>query len=339
MEKFADIEVVAGQNYSIQILMTNELLVDQVGSLSPGGVRLGGNELMDEDKAIDDAIQLARSVDVPILLVGLGSDFEYEASDRSDLLLPGRVNEMIHRVLRANSNTVIINQSGMPIEMPWINSASTVVQAWLGGQEAGHAIADVLFGDICPSGRLSVTFPKRIQDTPAYINFGKSDRTIVYGEGVFVGYRYYEKVDVRPEFYFGFGLSYTEFAYSNLAAPTAFSNINGEIQAEVAVDVTNTGQCNGMEVVQIYISDLHASIQRPHRELKAFSKVDLLRGESRTCRFLLDKYALSYWSEEEDAWKAEAGDFAVVIARSADPRDEVLRTTINLSETFCWSGL
>ena len=227
----------------------------------------------------------------------------------------------------------------MPIQMPWINSASTLVHAWLGGQETGHALADVLFGDANPSGRLSVTFPKRLQDTPAYLNFGKSDRTIVYGEGVFVGHRYYEKVDTRPQFYFGYGLSYTTFEYSNLVLPATFGQYERNCFAEISVDVTNTGSRDGSEVIQVYISDLMSEVQRPARELKAFKKLHLAKGETATCQFTLDKYAVSYWSEEEDQWKAEAGNFAIIVARSADPEDDVLRGVVNLQKTFLWSGL
>ena len=227
----------------------------------------------------------------------------------------------------------------MPIQMPWIGSASTLVHAWLGGQETGHAIADVLFGDVNPSGRLSLTFPKRLQDTPAYLNFGKADRTIVYGEGVFVGHRYYEKVQVSPQFYFGHGLSYTQFEYSNLVLPASFRQEDQACFADISVDITNVGGREGSEVIQVYVSDLESELQRPVRELKAFKKVRLGAGERATCRLTLDKYAVSYWSEEESQWKAEAGDFEIIIARSADPEAEVLKGTINLPRTFLWSGL
>lgn len=223
--------------------------------------------------------------------------------------------------------------------MPWIDLSPTLVHAWLGGQETGHAIADVLFGDTSPSGRLSLTFPKRLQDTPAYLNFGKLDRTIVYGEGVFVGHRYYEKVDVTPQFYFGFGLSYTKFTYSNMIAPRAFTQLKNNCRAEINIDISNVGSCDGSEVIQIYVSDLQSEVQRPCRELKAFTKVALTRGETGSYLLSLDKYAVSFWSEADDKWKAEAGDFAIIVATSADPKDEIWRSVINLPETFLWSGV
>lgn len=157
----------------------------------------------------------------------------------------------------------------MPFTMPWIETVHTLVHSWMGGQEAGHAIADILFGEVCPSGRLSLTFPKRLEDTPAFLTFGKLDRRILYGEGVFVGYRYYEKLACSPLFYFGYGLSYTCFEYSNI-------ELSGSLEASerfavgISFDITNVGQCAGSEVIQVYIKDPVCSIQRPLKELKAF---------------------------------------------------------------------
>ncbi|KAH8597465.1 glycoside hydrolase superfamily [Bisporella sp. PMI_857] len=338
MERLVDLDVVYGQKYDIIIIMTNETDNARLGPPPLGGVRLGGQVLRDEDQAISEAVELARKVDIPIVLAGLSSDYEYEASDRTSLKLPGRMDEMIRRVTEVNPNTIVITQAGMPFEMPWIEATNTLVHAWLGGQETGHAIADVLFGDVNPSGRLSVTFPKRLEDTPAFLNFGKADRQIVYGEGIFVGHRYYEKVDRPPLFYFGYGLSYTGFEYSNMIVPDVVSLTEDPV-FKVSVEVTNVGNLDGSEVIQVYITDLECSVQRPKKELKAFQKVHLLKGERRTCYIELDKYALSFWSEEHSQWRAEAGDFAVVIATSADPKNEVLRKTFALTKTLLWSGL
>jgi beta-glucosidase len=339
MERHAVVEAQEGQEYSLEILMTNEKPGTRFERPSAGGVRLGGQVVRDdEDTSIADAVELAKSVDIPILLTGLSSDYEYEASDRASLVLPRRENELIQRVCEANPNTVVIIQAGMPIEMPWLESVNTLVYAWYGGQEAGRAIADVLWGATSPSGRLSLTFPKRLQDTPAFLNFGKTDRGIVYGEGVFVGYRYYEKLDCPPLFYFGYGLSYTGFKYSNLSVPAVFpSSALGTIG--VSVDLENIGPCMGSEVVQIYVSDLACSVQRPRKELKAFDKVSLDKGEKTTCKIVLDKYAVSFWSEEDEQWKAEAGEFAVIVATSADPRDEQLQAVFRIERGFTWGGV
>ncbi|KAF7554680.1 hypothetical protein G7Z17_g2736 [Cylindrodendrum hubeiense] len=338
MERFVELEVEEGQQYELVILMTNQPLQAIAGPPSPGGVRLGGKVLRDEEQAIQDAVELAREVDVLILITGLSSDYEYEAADRTSLLLPGHENEMIERVCQANPNTVVIIQAGMPIEMPWIHHVKTLVHAWLGGQETGHSIVDILFGRVNPSGRLSLTFPERLEDTPAFLNFGKVDRQIVYGEGVFVGHRYYEKLQRPPLFYFGYGLSYTTFKYSDLEVPPKFTATSDHTM-EISVVVANTGEHDGSEVIQVYVSDLQCSLQRPRKELKAFQKIFLAKGEQRVCSVKLEKYALSFWSEEFSQWIAEAGDFAVVIARSADPKDEILRRVFSLEETFMWSGL
>jgi beta-glucosidase len=336
MERFATLDIVENQRYELLILMTNEKPGDNFGPPAAGGVRLGGQVVRDESKAIEDAVQLAKTVHVPILITGLSTDYEYEASDRTSLLLPGRENEMIQKVCDANPNTVVIIQAGMPIEMPWIDSVNTLVYAWYGGQETGHAITDVLWGAVNPSGRLSLSFPKRTQDNPAFLNFGKTDREIVYGEGVFVGYRYYEKLKTPPLFYFGYGLSYSHFNHSGLKVPSEFPK-DGKM--EIALDVTNAGEYDGAVVVQVYISDLDCSVQRPCKELKALKKVWVSKGETKTCHIVLDKYAVSFWSEEHSQWRAEAGEFAVIVATSADPKDEVLRAQFRLLETFMWSGV
>lgn len=223
--------------------------------------------------------------------------------------------------------------------MPWVKSSHTLLHAWLGGQETGNAIVDILFGNVNPSGRLSLTFPERIEDTPTYLNFAKTDRTIMYGEGVFVGHRYYEKLDRPPLFYFGFGLSYTSFEYSNFTTtPMRMSDEDMPI-LEISVDVVNLGDRDGAEVLQVYVSDLESSVQRPVKELKAFAKLYLRRGERQSCAITLDKYAFSFWSEEQSKWVVEKGDFAIILARSADPKDVIERKTVEWKSKYVWSGL
>ncbi|KIL88322.1 hypothetical protein FAVG1_08401 [Fusarium avenaceum] len=210
--------------------------------------------------------------------------------------------------------------------------------SWYGGQETGHAIVDVLFGDVNPAGRLPVTFPRSIKHTPAYLTFGKSDYEILYGEGIFIGHRFYEAVDREPLFYFGYGLSYTKFVYSDLAVPSTFE-ASEEYEMNISVNVKNVGSDSGAEVVQVYVSDVVSSVQRPAKELKAFAKVYLAAGETKTVTVKLSKYALSFWSEEHGQWKAEEGVFEVIIATSAHPDHEVLRSSFKLPETILWSGI
>ena len=222
--------------------------------------------------------------------------------------------------------------------MPWVSQASTLLHAWFGGQECGHGMSDVLFGKVNPSGRLSLTFPKSIKHTPAYLTFSKADYDIVYGEGVFIGHRYYEMVDREPLFFFGHGLSYSTFAYSNLNVPKEFES-SVDHQMQVTVDVTNKGQYSGPEVVQLYIHHATSSLQRPIRELKAFNKVYLDVDETKKVDLTLDKYSVSVWDQETHKWKAEAGTYTVILASSSNPKDEIQRADFVLNETFYWKGL
>ncbi|KAF2012731.1 glycoside hydrolase family 3 protein [Aaosphaeria arxii CBS 175.79] len=338
MERFYDVDVTQGESLEICIVLSNVFTGPVVGIAPAGGIRLGGCEVLDEDKSINDAVALAKSVDIPIVMTGISSDYEMESADRTHLALPNRVDELIERVVSANSNTIVIIQSGLPVTMPWVSKVNTLLHAWYGGQETGNGIADVLFGKVNPSGRLSVTFPKRLEDTPAFLNFGKTDREVVYGEGVFVGYRYYEKLRTQPLFYFGYGLSYTQFQYSNLVVPDIFEP-QPEYKLPILVDVTNIGNCYGSEVIQVYVFDVKCSVQRPRKELKAFHKIGLKRGESRTARLELDRSTLAFWSEEDNKWKAEAGVFQVIISRSADPTAEELVASFELPRSMLWNGL
>ncbi|KAJ0383589.1 hypothetical protein COL922a_010206 [Colletotrichum nupharicola] len=340
MELTADVEVEAGKAYEVCVVLRNEAAIPGVGALSAGGLRIGCCEKIDNEQALDEAVRLAKSVDIPIVIAGLNADYESEAVDRKSLDLPPEIDELIERVVAANSSTVVITQSGCPIAMPWIEKATTLVHAWFGGQETGNAMADVLFGKVNPSGRLSVTFPKRIEDTPAFLTFGKGQREIMYGEGVFIGQRYYEKVKTHPLFYFGHGLSYTTFEYSNLQVPKRVRFDNGSaISFEVTVDVHNAGLRNGLETVQVYIQDIETTFDRPRKELKGFNKVWVAKGDTVTAKVTLDKYALSYWNEELEQWLAEKGTFRVIISKSSDPEDEALSAEIELEEDLRWQGL
>lgn len=233
---------------------------------------------------------------------------------------------------------IVVTQAGCPIEMPWEYKTKTLLHAWYGGQETGNGLVDVLFGHVNPAGRLPITFPKSIKHTPTYLTFGKSDYEILYGEGVFIGHRFYEAVSRDPLFYFGYGLSYTRFDYSALVVPLTFEP-SADHDATVTVDVRNSGAYDGAEVVQLYVYDPESTLQRPARELKAFQKVFLVVGETKTVSLKLDKYALSFWSEEHGQWKAEEGDYEVIIATSSNPEDEVMRARFTLPKSFFWSGV
>ncbi|KAH6686474.1 family 3 glycosyl hydrolase [Plectosphaerella plurivora] len=336
-ERFCEVPVEAGKRLSLEILMVNEDVSGGVGTALTLCGRLGGVAAVDTEKATADAVEVARSVDVPILMTGLSLEYESEGSDRKHLRLPPGVDSMIERVLEANPNTIIVTQSGLPIEMPWESKADTLLHAWYGGQEVGHGLVDVLFGTVNPSAKLSLTFPRSIKHNPAYLSFGKADYELMYGEGVFIGHRWYEAVERDPLFWFGHGLSYSTFRYTDLAVPSTFESSPAHVM-EVTVRVENTGTLAGAEVVQAYIQDPESSLQRPARELKAFDKVFLAAGEAKTVKLALDRTALSFWSEEHKAWKAEAGTYHVILASSASPGGEIVRGSFELGSDFFWSG-
>ncbi|KAF6823830.1 beta-glucosidase j [Colletotrichum musicola] len=340
MEVTAELAAEEGKSYRLRVLVKNESIRPGYGAQNAGGVRIGSCEKISPADALRDAVELAKTVDIPIVIAGLNADYECEALDRVDLELPPGINELITEVLKVNSRAIIVNQSGCPVTMPWVDAAPTLLQAWFGGQETGNAIADVLFGRHSPSGRLSVTFPRRLEDTPAFLSWGKGLRDMYYGEGVFIGYRYYEALRNRPLFYFGHGLSYTKFEYSNLSVPQKVAlGSRGDETFEVSLDVTNTGDRDGHEVVQVYVADVSCKALRPVKELKGFAKVWVARGQTESVRVTLDKYALSYWNEWKEQWHAEKGVFKIIISRSADPLAQVLEKELELVEDVYWTGV
>jgi beta-glucosidase len=199
--------------------------------------------------------------------------------------------------------------------MPWINKVPVVLQLWYDSQEQGNALADILFGDANPSGKLPTTFPIRLQDNPAYINYPGENGKVRYGEGIFVGYRYYDKKEVSPLFPFGHGLSYTTFKYSNLRLSAKSMTPNDLLK--VRVDVTNTGKVAGKEVVQLYVRDVDATVARPEKELKAFAKVELAPKQTKTVTFTLDREAFWYFDVRHNEWSTEPGEFEILLGSSS----------------------
>ena len=266
--------------------------------------------------AIERAAALAATSDVAIVCVGFGGDWQSEGFDRSSLDLPGKQDMLVEQVAAANPRTVVVLNTGSPITMPWLEKVAAVVQAWYPGQECGNAIADVLFGDTNPSGKLPQTFPMRLEDTPTYTDFPGENGKIYYGEGIFVGYRYYDKKKVAPMFPFGFGLSYTTFDYGPLSLSAR--EIGPDDTLQVSVEVTNIGQLTGKEVVQLYVHDQQASLQRPEKELKAFAKVHLEPGERKAVTMTIARDALAYYDDLAHEWVAEAGEFEVLVGASSE---------------------
>jgi beta-glucosidase len=264
---------------------------------------------------IAEAVKLAKNSDVVVLVAGLNSEWETEGADRVDMKLPGRQNELIEKVAKANKNTIVILNVGSAVEMPWIDKVPAVLQMWYDGQEQGNALADILFGDESPSGKLPTTFPVRLEDNPAYTNYPGENGKVRYGEGIFVGYRYYDKKDLAPLFPFGHGLSYTTFKYGNLRLGA--KSVTPSQTLKVKVDVTNTGKVAGREVVQLYVRDIKSTFARPDKELKAFQKVELKPGQTKTITFTLDCEAFWYFDSRKNAWATEPGEFEILLGSSS----------------------
>jgi beta-glucosidase len=268
-----------------------------------------------QDPRQAQAVAMARSCDIALVFAGYPDAFESEGTDRPSIQLMGKQNELITAVAAANPRTVVILNSGAPVSMPWADQVAAIVLAYYPGMENGNAVANVLLGKVNPSGKLPVTFPVRLEDSPAYINASYPGcREVNYGEGIFVGYRYYDKKDVTPLFPFGHGLSYATFAYSDLKVP---KKVKAGERIEVSLKVKNSGDTAGKEVVQLYVSDLESTLPRPPKELKGFAKVDLKPGESQIVTFALDERSLAFYDPIKKAWVAEPGEFEVLIGSSS----------------------
>lgn len=316
------VKLAAGRPYQLRIEYRNTAVDEDRAHIT---FLLGFNPDPEEEKQeIERAAALAEEADVAIVFAGMPEEFETEGTDRPDMELPGRQNELIQAVVRANPNTVVVLNCGAPVTMPWVNEVPAILAAYYPGQEGGNALAGILLGEINPSGKLPVTFPQRLEDTPAYINY-PGTREVLYGEGIFVGYRYYDQRQIEPLFPFGHGLSYTSFAYGPLEAPATFRP--GET-VRVSVPVTNTGRLAGKEVVQLYIHDRQSSLPRPPKELKAFSKIELAPGETVTVHFELDQRAFSFYDPYKKQWIAEPGEFEILAGSSS--RDIRAKTVITL---------
>jgi beta-glucosidase len=277
----------------------------------------------------NQAAELARKSDAAIVVVGYSSKLESEGFDRPSMDLPAGQDELIEAVAAANKNTIVVIVAGAPVTMTkWIGRVAAVVEAWYGGQEAGHAIGDILFGAQNPSGKLPVTFPKQWSDSPAYAHYPGDNLQVAYEEGIYVGYRGFDKRNVAPLFPFGHGLSYTKFEYSGLEITPA--KVASGRQVEVTARVRNSGLRAGVEVVQLYVHDVKSSVDRPVKELKGFRRVMLNPGEEQDVSFTLDKSALSFYSAAKDQWVAEPGAFEVWIGASS--RDIRLKGTFELTQ-------
>ena len=281
------------------------------------------------DKALaDEAVKAAAEADKAVIFAGLPESFESEGYDRSHMRLPECQNRLITEILKVQPNTVIVLHNGSPVEMPWLGEIKGLLETYLGGQAGGAAAANILYGKINPSGKLAETMPLKLSDNPSYLNFGGGEK-VEYREGIFVGYRYYDTKEMDVVFPFGYGLSYTTFAYSNLKL--SMENPTEKDTVMVSADVTNTGKSAGKEVVQLYIRDLTGSAIRPEKELKGFEKVFLEPGETKTVTMELNKRSFAWYNTKLHDWFAASGDYEILVGASS--RDIRLTETLHLNSS------
>ena len=262
---------------------------------------------------LNEAVEVAKNADAVILIVGTNSDWETEGNDRADLSLPANQDTLIESILKANQNTVIVLNSGSPVSMPWIDKSKAIIQSWFGGQEYGNSLADIIFGKVNPSGKLPTTFPKRIEDTPAFGCYPGENSQMDYEEKLLVGHRWYEKKNIKPLFPFGFGLSYTDFSFSNLEI---IKNDNYNIECKF--EIKNAGMMDGSEVAQCYVSFSNLTKDEPLKTLQSFKKVFIKKGNTMELKLALNKRSFSYWDIQEKNWIVRPGTYTISIGSSSE---------------------
>ncbi len=267
-----------------------------------------------DEALLAEAVETAKNAEVAVIFAGLPDAFESEGADREHMRLPDNQNELIATVAAVNPKTVVVLHGGSPVELPWLDRVPAILCMYLGGEQVGAAAVDLLYGKANPSGHLAETWPIRLQDNPSYLNFPGEDGVVTYAEGIFVGYRYYDKKELPVNFPFGHGLSYTSFAYSNLSVDK--EKLTDRETVTVTVDVTNTGSVSGKAAVQVYVRDVQSTVRRPLRELRDFAKVELQPAETKTVSFTLDKRAFAYYEPKVHDFFVESGEFVIEIGES-----------------------
>ncbi|WP_161488085.1 glycoside hydrolase family 3 C-terminal domain-containing protein [Sedimentisphaera cyanobacteriorum] len=292
-----------------------EIKVEYYNGIKDSVVKLLWGKEANYKKIFNEDAQMASRCGAAVIFAGLSHKYDSEGRDKPDMKLPGIQTEQIKAIAEKNPNTIVVLIGGSPVEMgEFLGDVPSVVQAWYAGQRGGEAIADIIFGKVNPSGKLPVTLPKRLEDTPAFAigEYPGSDGEVEHKEGIFVGYRYYDTMGVEPEFAFGHGLSYTSFKYSDL-------KISSEkpFTANVSLKIKNTGWRKGKETVQIYIHDKKSSLKRPAKELKGFEKISLNKGQAKTFHFKLSREDFSFFNPQLDCWIAEPGEFNIMAGSSS----------------------
>ena len=300
----------------------------QSGAAIACGFESAGN--MIDSELIDEACEIARDADAAVIFAGLPECCETEGADRTHLGIPEGHRVLIEKVAVEQKNVVVVLSNGAPVEMPWLDSAGAVLEGYLGGQGFGGAVAALLFGDANPCGRLAETFPEKLADTPAYLNFPGERDKVEYREGLFVGYRYWDAKDFNPLFPFGYGLSYTDFAYSGMRVDK--KELNDTDRLTVTVTVKNIGKVYGKETVQLYVRPEKTGVIRPVKELKGFLKLPLDPGEEKDAVFTLDRRAFSYYDPNTGEWRVRSGKYEILAGKSS--RDIVLHQSVYIASTY-----
>lgn len=328
-ERRASITLKAGESYYIRVDYRNP---PPGGAMSFRALRFGAMPPIAAD-SVERAAEAARLADVALLFVGRNGEWDAEGLDLPNMRLPGRQEELIRSVAAANPRTVVVLQTGGPVEMPWLDCVAAVIQSWYPGQEAGNAIADVLTGARDPGGRLPQTFPRRLIDMPMMADedgsYPGKNGHVRYAEGLSVGYRHFNGASISPLFAFGFGLSYTQFQWS---PPQIVSGDINDGDLILQVDVRNIGDRRGSDVVQLYVEPIESSVRRPRKELRGFGKVHLGPGETGTLRFSITQRDLSFYDVGTGRFRALAGDYNVVFA--SDAESERSRVELHLSRAW-----
>ena len=298
--------------------------LDELRAVLGGGVEVthapgfGLEDGSDDQVLLQEAQELAARADLVVLFLGLPASAESEGFDRADIDLPPAQLELVRRVSQVSERVVVVLANGSVVRTStWEDQVSGLLECWLGGQAAGGAVADLLTGVVNPSGKLAETIPVRLEDNPSYLNFPGDSQVVRYGEGLFIGYRAYDALDLPVSHPFGFGLSYTSFEVAAPEVSVTGSVAHGDLRVEVRCAVTNTGDRAGAEVVQVYVSDTDSAVARPARELKGFARVELDPGASGEARIELDTRAFSFWSTVLGEWVVEAGEFVLHVGTSS----------------------
>ena len=289
-----------------------------------------------KEELIHEACEAAKQAEVAVIFAGLPDSFESEGFDRKHMSMPECQNKLIEAVCAAQPNTVVVLHNGSPVEMPWADKVKGILEVYLGGQAVGEATVNLLFGYANPCGKLAETFPLKLEDNPSYLYYLGEKDIVEYREGVFIGYRYYDKKKSEVLFPFGYGLSYTTFQYSDLKLNS--DSIKDTDTLTVSVKITNTGSTAGKEIVQLYVSPKGGSVIRPLKELKGFDKVSLAPGETKEVTFVLNKRAFAYYNTAIHDWYVESGSYEILIGKSSrdimTSAEVLLQATVQLPQKY-----